>query len=312
MKRAVGVQAQDRLAPERWIDEGGRVAPEALTEPEMAAEADSPAGAVRQRGRAAGPGGEGGSTADTAVPMTASAQNRARPRVLIAGAGVAGLETLMALRALAADRVEITIVAPELKFINRGMSVQQPFKPQRRRGLRLEDIAAELGARWHRGAFDRVEHRQHRVVTKVGDELPYDRLVLALGARPEHEWQSEGVLTYHGGRDGPNYRLLLDQVREGRVDKLAFVKPAGASWPLPLYDLALMTAADCDAHNRSEVELSLITPEEEPLGIFGKPASAEIRRILDESGVTLLTSSHGVPSSPRMVGHLSRRPVHGG
>jgi len=218
--------------------------------------------------------------------------------VLIAGAGVAGLETLMALRALAADRVEITIVAPELKFINRGMSVQQPFKPQRRRGLRLEDIAAELGARWHRGAFDRVEHRQHRVVTKVGDELPYDRLVLALGARPEREWQSEGVLTYHGGRDGPNYRLLLDQVREGRVDKLAFVKPAGASWPLPLYDLALMTAADCDAHNRSEVELSLITPEEEPLGIFGKPASAEIRRILDESGVTLLTSSHGVPSSP--------------
>ena len=184
MKRAVGVQAQDRLAPERWIDEGGRVAPEALTEPEMAAEADSPAGAVRQRGRAAGPGGEGGSTADTAVPMTASAQNRARPRVLIAGAGVAGLETLMALRALAADRVEITIVAPELKFINRGMSVQQPFKPQRRRGLRLEDIAAELGARWHRGALDQVEHRQHRVVTKVGDELPYDRLVLALGARP--------------------------------------------------------------------------------------------------------------------------------
>jgi sulfide:quinone oxidoreductase len=218
--------------------------------------------------------------------------------VLIAGGGVAGLETLLALRALAGDRVDITILAPELKFVNRSMAAEQPFKTQRVRGLRLEDTAAELGARWHRGALDRVEHGQHRVVTKDGDELPYDRLVLALGAHPEREWHSQGVLTYHGGRDGPNYRLLLHHLREGRINKLAFVKPGGASWPLPLYDLALMTAAECAAHNRSQVELSLITPEEEPLGIFGNPASAAIRRLLGESGVTLHTSSYGVPSPP--------------
>lgn len=33
-----------------------------------------------------------------------------RRRVLIAGGGVAGLETLLALRALAADRLEVTIL----------------------------------------------------------------------------------------------------------------------------------------------------------------------------------------------------------
>jgi sulfide:quinone oxidoreductase len=225
-------------------------------------------------------------------------QSPAHARVLIAGGGVAGLETLLALRELAGDRVVITILAPELKFVNRSMAVEQPFKVQRGRGLRLEDTAAELGARWHRGALDRVEHDQHRVFTRDGDELPYDRLVLALGAHPEREWRSEGVLTYHGGRDGPNYRLLLHQLRDGRVNKLAFVRPAGASWPLPLYDLALMTAADCAAHNRSDVELSLISPEEEPLGIFGNPASAAIRRLLDESGVTLHTTSYGVPNPP--------------
>jgi sulfide:quinone oxidoreductase len=218
--------------------------------------------------------------------------------VLIAGAGVAGLETLLALRSLAGDRVDITLLAPELKFVNRSMAVDQPFKVQRGRGLRLEDTAAELGARWRRGALDRVQPDQHRVVTKAGDELRYDRLVLALGAHPEREWRSEGVLTYHGGRDGPNNRLLLHQLREGRIDKVAFVRPAGASWPLPLYDLALMTAADCAASNRSEVELSLITPEEEPLGIFGNTASAAIRRLLDESGVTLHTGSYGVPNPP--------------
>ena len=225
-------------------------------------------------------------------------ETSARARVLIAGGGVAGLETLLALRALASDRVEITLLAPELKFVNRSMSVDQPFKTQRGRGLRLESTAAELGAHWHRGALDRVEPLRHRVITKDGDELGYDQLVLALGAHPTREWHSHEVLTYHGGRDGPNYRMLLHQLREGRIDKLAFVRPAGASWPLPLYDLALMTAADCVAHNREEIELSLITPEDEPLGIFGKPASTAIRRLLGEGGFTLHTSSYGVPNPP--------------
>jgi sulfide:quinone oxidoreductase len=221
-----------------------------------------------------------------------------RPLVLIAGGGVAGLETLLALRALAADRVDITIVAPELKFVNRSMAVDQPFKRQRARGIRLQDTASELDARWHRGALDRVEHAQHRVVTKDGDELRYDVLVLAIGAHADREWTSDGVLTYHGGHDGPSYRLLLRQLQKGRVTKLAFVKPAGASWPLPLYDLALMTAAECAAHHLPGIELSLITPEDEPLGIFGNPASAAIRRLLDDSGVARHTSNYGFPSRP--------------
>ena len=218
--------------------------------------------------------------------------------MLIAGAGVAGLETLLALRALAADRVDVMLLAPETKFVNRSMSADQPFRAQRVRGIALQHVAAELGADWHHGALDRVEHERRRVVTKDGQPLEYDLLVLAVGAHPEHEWRADGVLTYHDGRDGPDYRLLLHRLREGRVDRLAFVKPAGPSWPLPLYDLALTTAADCAANERADVELSLVTPEAEPLGIFGPPASAAIRRLLAGSGVTLHTSSYGVPGRP--------------
>ena len=223
---------------------------------------------------------------------------RRSARVLIAGGGVAGLETLLALRALAGDRVDVTIVAPEPRFINRSMAVDQPFRPERIRGIRLDDTAAELGARWHRGALDRVEHEQRRGVTRDGDELPYDMLVLAVGARSDREWPSQGVLTYHDGRDGSSYRQLLHQLREGRVNRLAFVKPAEPTWPLPVYDLALLTAADCAAHGRSEVELSLVTPEEAPLGIFGRSASAAIRGLLQEHRVRLHTSSYGVPGCP--------------
>jgi NADH dehydrogenase FAD-containing subunit len=135
-----------------------------------------------------------------------------RPRVLIAGGGVAGLETLLALRALAGDRVDVTIVAPELRFINRSMAVDQPFNRQRVRGIRLQDAASDLGADFHRGALDRVEHAHRRGVTRDGDELPYDMLVLAIGARSEREWRSDGVLTYHEGRDGAGYRLLLHRL----------------------------------------------------------------------------------------------------
>jgi len=101
--------------------------------------------------------------------------------------------------------------------------------------------------------------------------------------------------------------MLLHQLREGRIEKVAFVKPAGASWPLPVYDLALMTAAECTAHDRPEMELSLITPEEEPLGVFGHRASAAIRAILAESGVTLHTCSYGQPGPP---GRLDISPGH--
>jgi len=232
-------------------------------------------------------------------------ERRGRPHVVIAGAGVAGLETLLALRALAGDRVDITVVAPELKFVNRAMSVDEPFKPKRGRGIRLEDVFAEFEARWVRADLDQVVPDRHVAITRQGERITYDRLVIALGAHPGH-WESRSLsqrnsahpLSYYGGRDSPDYRLLLDRIDEGRVTKLAFVRPAGPSWPLPLYDLALMTAAECAAHGRSDVDLHLVTPEEEPLGIFGRRASAAIRDLLAENRVTLHAASYGEPRRP--------------
>src|SRR4051812_5829342 len=57
------------------------------------------------------------------------AQRRESPlRVVVIGGGVAGLETVMALRALAGSRVEITLVTPEDEFVYRPMSVAEPFE----------------------------------------------------------------------------------------------------------------------------------------------------------------------------------------
>jgi sulfide:quinone oxidoreductase len=220
-----------------------------------------------------------------------------RPRVIIAGGGVAALETLLALRAMVGDRVDIAIVASEVKFFNRSMAVDQPSSVRGVRGVKLRDITGEFGARWHRATVERVVGERRAVVTEKGRELAYDRLVLALGAHAEREWHSEGVVTYHDAGDAHEYRRLLRQLVDGRVNSVAFVKPGGASWPLPLYELALATAARCDSRG-ARAELCLVTPETGPLEIFGALASAKLRAALEESGVRLYTSSHGAPSRP--------------
>src|SRR5689334_5414530 len=50
-----------------------------------------------------------------------------RLRVVVAGGGVAGLETLVALNALAGDRIAATLVAPESHFALRALDVFEPF-----------------------------------------------------------------------------------------------------------------------------------------------------------------------------------------
>jgi hypothetical protein len=213
---------QDRLAVERWINEGGS---DAARPPTGAA--PSPANDRRSRRPA---------------PVPTVGRRSARPRIVIVGSGAAAIETLVALHALAADRLDVTLLAPELTFVNRSKAATEPFAAPRPPSLRLADIARELGARWHQAAADRVEHRSHHVVTTDGDALAYDRLVLAVGARPARAWQSDDVRTFGGERDQlSSYPVVLYQLRQGQIKRVAFVKPAGVTWPSPLYELALET-----------------------------------------------------------------------
>jgi sulfide:quinone oxidoreductase len=294
-KRSGRVSLHDRRATERWLNEGGHVASDAVLEREAADDARRASTTCDHRATTPD---EPGSAEPRRNSEPTARSRRVRPRVVIAGGGVAGLETLLALHSLAGDRVDITLVEPELTFVNRSMAVMEPFKARGGRGVRTEDIAVECGARWVRRTLDRVSHEERVAVTKDGIELPYEMLVLAVGAqRPERPWPPDGQVPFYDGRDMPDYVLLLRHVRDGQASKLAFVRPAGASWPLPMYDLTLLTAADCASHGRSaEVELTLITPEQEPLGIFGTRASAAIRRLLDQAGVTLYASSFGEPA----------------
>jgi hypothetical protein len=67
-------------------------------------------------------------------------------RVLIAGGGVAGLETLLALDALAGDRLAVTLLDPGAEFIYRPMTVAQPFAAGRAARHPLAKLAAAASA----------------------------------------------------------------------------------------------------------------------------------------------------------------------
>ena len=67
---------------------------------------------------------------------------------------------------------------------------------------------------------------------------------------------------------------------------IAFVAMAGTTWTLPLYELALMTA-EYGRRRGLDLAIELISGESAPLGVFGRVASAAVRRRLTEAGVAM-------------------------
>jgi sulfide:quinone oxidoreductase len=217
--------------------------------------------------------------------MTQTAAKRAGLRVVVAGGGVAGLETLLALRELAGDLVEIELVAPESHFYYRPLAVAEPFGAGVVQRFELDDLARAAGASHEPGELAAVNPRAHLIRLVHGLELDYGALVLACGARP-HE-AVPGALTFRGPADADRFQRLLAEV-EGGLRRIAFAVPSGPVWPLPLYELALLTSATLRERG-IETQLVLATVEHEPLEVFGRTVSEAIARLLEERGIVLRT-----------------------
>jgi sulfide:quinone oxidoreductase len=210
-------------------------------------------------------------------------------RVLIAGGGVAGLEALIALHSLADAHVEITLVAPDDAFTIRALSVQNPFASPAPRRYSVPRICADHGATFVHDAVYEVHRDTGTVATRSGEELPYDSLMIAVGAYPHVAFAS--AITFRGLQDAEAMHGLIQDVEGGYAKRIAFVVPTRVSWPLPAYELALMTAERAASLNL-DVALTIVTPEDEPLGIFGPNASANLARVLKEAGISIITGAH--------------------
>lgn len=233
-----------------------------------------------------------------------------RLRVLVAGGGVAGLETCLALRDLAGDRVECTLLTPEDEFVYRPMVVAEPFGRGRAQRVRLERIAEDAGAKLLKGTLAEVDDPANTAITGDGDRLTYDALMVAVGARSEPAFSR--ALTWTPETDAEVFGGLLRDIEEGYSKHVAFVVPVGVAWPLPAYELALMTAWEAQSMGRDDVEITIYTPESAPLDVFGVAASAALREDLDAAGIAVETDAYVTANADgRLVVEPGGRPIGG-
>lgn len=219
---------------------------------------------------------------------------------MIAGGGFAALEAMLALRALAANRVHVTLVSPDPTFAYRPAATAEAFHDAPPRTYDLAAIAADVGASYRRDRVEAVASQKKQLRLASFARLDYDALILAIGARASAS--IPGALTFRDQRDVPRVRRLLDELAAGALGRVAFAVPSGCSWPLPLYELALLSASHARQH-RVEAEITLVTPEAQPLAIFGAEASRLIRHVLADHGVRFVGRS--APISVRADGALA-------
>ena len=228
--------------------------------------------------------------------MSAGHTAAPRPTVLVVGGGIAGMEALLALADLTDGAADLVLAAPEPDFRYRPMAVDEPFSfsPYERR--ELAPTAAELGATLIRAGLAAMHPDEHVAELDNGSRVEYAAAVVCVGARPRPPFESAITFTV----PGPQLDLsdLLARGRNAPPHRIAFVVPTGVAWPLPLYELALLTARRI-AERSEQIEIAIVTPEEAPLAVFGPAASEALtsllasRRIVTHCGVHAREAGEG-------------------
>ena len=112
--------------------------------------------------------------------------------------------------------------------------------------------------------------------------------MLALGARPVEALR--GSLTFRGPQDAARVATVVGRLRDGAIRRVAFVVPTGTAWTLPIYELALQTAAAVRA-DAPGADLMLVTSEPRPLAAFGDASGAAVDALLAQHGIALRTAT---------------------
>jgi sulfide:quinone oxidoreductase len=222
-------------------------------------------------------------------------------RTVVLGAGFGGLTAATELAAARIPGHDITLVDERDAFLM-GLAKLEILDGRRSRSLaerRLRDVERH-GVAFVKG---RVEAIGERDVTVRGERLPFDHLVLALGARlvpeavpglAEHAldlYSVSGIEAIHRelARHEPRDVLVL-------VTSLPFKCP-----PAP-YEAAMLARAYLDQHvGEGAGRVALATPEPQPLPIAGRECGDVVRAWVEERGVEYLPGKKVARVEPGVV-----------
>jgi sulfide:quinone oxidoreductase len=214
--------------------------------------------------------------------------NEEQLKVVIAGGGVAAVEAMLALRQLAGAQIGLELIAPNEQLVLPALSVAEPFGIAAPQALSIDDVCGDLGAVRLQDALQSVDAERRVAHTESGAEVPFDALLLAIGASAEPALP--GALTYRGARDNDEIRGLLLAAHEGKVRHITFAVPTSIQWPLPIYELSLLTAIEL-RKRLADTHVALVTHESSPLALFGTRASRGIGELLRDAGVELVAQA---------------------
>jgi sulfide:quinone oxidoreductase len=204
--------------------------------------------------------------------------SRSTPRTLIVGGGIAALEAAIALADLAAERTELVLVSAEPEFTYKPMTVEEPFSAAPAERHELEPLVAGLGGTFVRGALEAVEPAGHEITLEDATQLRYEQLVVCVGGRSVAGLTN--AETFRVAGDPLRIDELIDAAIDDSSRRLAFIVPPGASWPLPIYELALMTRRRAEQTGRRDLRIAVVTPESAPLALFGTVPSEAVAELL--------------------------------
>jgi sulfide:quinone oxidoreductase len=204
--------------------------------------------------------------------MTATA------RVVVAGAGFAGLEAAFLLHMRLGGHVHIDLVSEEPRFVFRPNSIYIPF------GADPESLVVELDKPLRRrhisfvqGRVQEVDPDARSVALKDGRRLPYDHLVIATGAamRPdevpglaEHAstiWTTEEMLALRG-----RLEETIRRARSGARQRVLFAVPPNNKCSGPLYEMVFMLETWLRREGvRDAIDIAYRTYEQSFIQAFG-------------------------------------------
>jgi sulfide:quinone oxidoreductase len=220
-----------------------------------------------------------------------------RFRVVICGGGIVAVEALLRIRALAGEKVDVTMIAPGEELRYRPTAVDQPFTVDHLPAYPLDTIASHTGARWVQDAAKLIDPDDHVVHTAGGQKLRFDALLLAIGARSVRPF--EHVTVFDEDRADEAYHGLVQDVEEGYTRSVALLVPEGPTRLLPAYELALMTAERAESVGQEGVAVFVVTPEPAPLAALGEGASSAVAELLDRAKVRVYTGARAVVPGSR-------------
>lgn len=207
--------------------------------------------------------------------------------VVVLGGGTGGVSTAHALRRrlAPADRVVLVERSPIFRFppsllwvmsgSRRAGQISADVRGLRRRGIEVVEAAAEG-----------IDPQRQRVVTSAGD-LPYDRLVVALGAElapealPGFAEAAHDLYTLAGAESA---NRALSGLERGRVAILVSRLPYKC--PAAPYEAAFLAEALLRRRGvRSQVAIDVYTPEPLPLPTAGEDLGRAIAAMLEARGI---------------------------